>query len=367
MLPVILLGILDNLNTRFWKTIFSPPAVFWLIWILYALINTFLIVGYYSSTEQSRFVFVSSIFVSFLLLLFIIVCKSDTEDLINVLIFAFFCRLLLSFIFDTLEPSGVEYIKRFGTEFNSNIVGIGALFLVSLISLKKINFKSLNILDYPVAVLATAAIFLTASRKTYIAALVLLAGFFYISRSRSLAKNLLLAAFAALILFFSITWSLGNTAVGERLVAVYEKTLYAREVEQMFDHRASYFVNGWKLFKEHPINGIGLRNYPHFNKSKHNLHTEYMVQLTECGLIGTFLFVIFYLYIIKWLFLIRRKMIPYKNIAETYLLFLLIMFVLIFGTWQYNIPIMWVLIALAVRFIKEASAPTYCAQIEEQQ
>lgn len=356
LLPAILLGILDNLNRKFWKTVFSPPAIFWLLWIIYALINTFLFVGYYSSTEYSSpLVFVSSIFVSFLLLLFIIVCKSDTEDLINVLIFAFFCRLMLSIIFDTIAPSGVDYIQRFGKDFNSNIIGIGALFLVILILLKKISYETLNILDYPMVLLALATAFLTASRKTYVALLVLAAGFLYIVRSRSLAKNMLLAAIAAFILFSSITWTLKNTAVGERFVYAYEKTLYAREVEKMFDHRAGYFINGWAIFKEHPINGIGLRNYPYFNKSSLVLHTEYMVQLTECGLIGVLLFSLFYFHIVKYLLLIRRKTEHFKKTAETHFVSLLVMFFLFLGVWIYNMPMMWVLIALAVRFIKGVS------------
>jgi len=353
LLPVILLGLLDNLNNRFWKSIFSPPAVFWLIWILYALINTFLIVGYYSSTEQSPFVFISSIIVAFLFFLFIIACKSSSRELINVLIFAFFCRLLLSFIFDTLEPSGVEYIKRFGTEFNSNIIAIGALFLISLIFLKYIIYESFNAFDVCVSVISTLTIFLTASRKTYLALIVLIIGVVYITRSKYFIKNILLGALVFIMLFFGITWTLDNTAVGKRLLQSYENTIYAKDVEKMFDSRAGYFINGWKLFKERPINGIGLKNYPYYNQSTHNLHTEYMVQMTECGLIGIFLFILFYWYIIKWLLLIRKVIIPHKVIAETYLVFIVVMFSLFFGAWKYNIPIMWVMIALAVRFIKD--------------
>jgi len=352
LLPVILLGLLENLNNRFWKSIFSPPAVFWLIWILYALINTFLIVGYYSSTEQSPFVFISSIIVAFLFFLFIIACKSNSRELINFLIFAFFCRLLLSLVFDKLEASGVEYVQRFGTEFNSNIIAIGALFLISLIALKYIIYKSFNAFDMCISIISILTIFITASRKTYLALIVLIIGLVYIFRSKYLIKNILLGTLVFIILFFSITWTLKNTTIGERIVAGYEKTIYAKEAEQMFDNRAGYFINGWELFKKYPVNGIGLKNFPYFNQSTHNLHTEYMVQLTECGVIGTFLFIFFYWHIIKWLLLIRKVIIPYKVIAETYLVLIIVMFALFLGAWKYNIPIMWVLIALAVRFIK---------------
>jgi len=352
LLPTISIGILDNLKGKLWETIFSRPALIWLLWIVYALINTFLIIGFFSAPLQNQFIFVSSIIVAYLLFLLIIVCKSGTKELVNFLIFAFFCRLLLSLVFDKLEPSGVEYVQRFGTEFNSNIIAIGALFLISLIVLKYIIYKSFNAFDMCISIISILTIFITASRKTYLALIVLIIGLVYIFRSKYLIKNILLGTLVFIILFFSITWTLKNTTIGERIVAGYEKTIYAKEAEQMFDNRAGYFINGWELFKKYPVNGIGLKNFPYFNQSTHNLHTEYMVQLTECGLIGTFLFIFFYWHIIKWLLLIRKVIIPYKVIAETYLVLIIVMFALFLGAWKYNIPIMWVLIALAVRFIK---------------
>jgi hypothetical protein len=352
-LPVISIGILYNLNMQFRRTMFSRPAAIWLIWIIYGLINTFLIIGYHSTTEQNPLVFISSIIIAYLFFLLVIVCKSSTKELINVLIFSYSFRLMLSFIFDTFESSGREYVARLGSDFNANIIAIGALFLASIILLKKISFGSLNKIDYPISVAALLTIFLTASRKTFIALIVLIIGFIYVTRSRYLIKNVLWGSLAFIILFFGIMWSLENTAVGERLVSAYEKTTAAKEQEQMFDNRMGFFIDGWTIFKENPINGIGLRNFPYVNGTTHVLHTEYMVQLTECGLIGAFLFLLFYGHILKKLLLIRSKIEPYKKIAEAYLVLLFVMFFLFLGAWKYNIPIMWVLIALAVRFIKE--------------
>src|SRR4030043_323395 len=104
--PVVLIGFLDNLNGRFWNTIVSRPGSIWLIWILFALINSFLITGYYGQIGQNPFVFISSIVIAYLFFLFIIVSKSDTLALINVLIFSYFVRLLLSFVFDTFGYGG---------------------------------------------------------------------------------------------------------------------------------------------------------------------------------------------------------------------------------------------------------------------
>jgi len=351
-------SLIDNFRKVLFKTMFSRPASFWLVWIIYVLINTFLFTGFYPVIEQNPFVFISSIIIAYLFFLFIVVSKSDTATLINVLIFSYFCRLLLSFAFDTFGLSGSDAIERFGAEFNSNSVAIGALFLILLILLRKVVFNSIRKIDYFMLLLAIWTILATASKKTFIALIVLVLGLTFISRPKYIVKYAFLLIPLMILLVLGVNWSLNNTAVGERLSNTYEKTMNAREQEQMFDRRASYFIYGWELFKEHPINGIGLRNYMYVNKSAHVLHTEYMIQLAECGLIGSILFVLFYWYIIKGLLSIRRKVNYYKKIAETHLLALSIIFSLFFGAWSYNIPMMWVLIALAVRFSIEAQEQT---------
>jgi len=137
------------------------------------------------------------------------------------------------------------------------------------------------------------------------------------------------------------------------MIDSYEKTQRARTIEAMFDHRAAQYIIGWETFKNNPINGVGLSNFVNVSGYSTPLHSEYMVQISECGLIGVSLFALFYGYIIKKLILIRSVFPSSKKTAEIHLLSILIMFVLFFGSWIYNNPMMWSLIALAVRFIKE--------------
>ncbi len=361
LLPVIFIGVIDNFN-KIIKTVLSAPAFIWFIWILYVAINTFLITGHYYAHNQV--VFVSSIIIAYLFFIFIIASKSSTADLINVLIFSYLFRLLLSFVFDTFAADEYEYIERLGLEFNANLIAFGALFLIQLIMLRKVSFDSLKIINYFMIAVAILAIFLTASRKNFISLIIIALGYLHIMRSKSNIRIALKVIAAVLILFVSANWALHNTGLGERIIVAYERTIYAEQKEKMFGHRMGYYIYGWEIFKENPINGIGLRNYPYVNRSLHVLHTEYMVQLTECGIIGTFLFVLFYGYIMKWLFFVRRKIIPYKNIAEMHLLSMLTMFILFLNTWIYNLPVMWVLIALSVRFIRETKTSITYTQLE---
>jgi O-antigen ligase len=133
------------------------------------------------------------------------------------------------------------------------------------------------------------------------------------------------------------------------------ETVEAREElnpERMFDGRARYYLDGWDLFLNNKINGIGLTNFMYYDIRSRALHTEYMAQLAEGGLIGTLLFLLFYSYIIISLFKIRKNK-SLKKSAEAYLLSMIIMLILFTGVWIYRNPMMWVLIGLSIRFIFE--------------
>jgi O-antigen ligase len=353
LLPVIGIGLIDNFNREFFRTIFSRPTVIWLIWIIYALINTFLITGFYHHRDQNPFVFSFAIIISFLFFLFIINKKTNESELIDILIWAYFIRLLISFIFDTTAIKGYDFVARFGVDFNPNLVGFGALFIIVLLLIKKIYKHNISIIYYLIAALSIYTIIISASKKTFISLIILAIGFLFVSREKMYLKKIVKYSAFSIVTLLSVLWVLNNTTVGLRLIDSYQKTQRARTIEAMFDHRAAQYLIGWDTFKENPINGVGLSNFVNVSGYSTPLHTEYMVQITECGLIGFALFVVFYGIIIKKIILIRRLSSSFKIYAEVHLLSLLIMFVLFSGAWIYSNPMMWVLIALAVRFIKE--------------
>lgn len=57
--------------------------------------------------------------------------------------------------------------------------------------------------------------------------------------------------------------------------------------------RAAQYMLAWDLFLEYPITGIGLKNFSVMANYPFVLHTEYMVQLCECGIIGSALYLLF--------------------------------------------------------------------------
>ena len=354
LLPVLLMGISDNIKkVSFWNSISSKPASIWLAWIAFALLNTFFITGFHHPGNQSPFVFISAILITFLFFVLIIAKNTDTEKLIVVMQLAFAVRLILSYIFDSSSIQGTDTVERFGSEFNSNAIAFGALFYLVLMAIKKVQFSRTHFVEYLLAFISIGTILLTASKKNFLILIFLIAGYIVIKRSKGVIKNVILGSFFLGILSIGVMWAINNTDIGLRIIDTYNKSVNADSTDKMLDHRMTYYTNGWEFFKDNPINGIGLINFPHRNNSTHVLHTEYMVQLTENGIIGTILFILFYGYILNALIKIRKSNKEQKKQAEIYLLALSVMFILFFGSWIYNNPLMWVLIGLAVRFIRE--------------
>ena len=63
--------------------------------------------------------------------------------------------------------------------------------------------------------------------------------------------------------------------------------------------RTDQYILGWQLFEEHPFTGIGLSNFRKVTQYSYQLHTEYMVQFAECGIIGVVLFFLYFKKLLK--------------------------------------------------------------------
>ena len=71
-----------------------------------------------------------------------------------------------------------------------------------------------------------------------------------------------------------------------------------------------------EMFLQNPWTGIGINNFCWQNNYHEGLpfHTEYMVQLAECGIIGTLIFIVFYYGMLKRLLICYRKKLARKEV-----------------------------------------------------
>jgi O-antigen ligase len=123
-----------------------------------------------------------------------------------------------------------------------------------------------------------------------------------------------LALFFAL-LYWGLSYMMDNTMIGERFAETAEQSnAEFTESESTNDvlntllgDRAIQYEMGFGLFLIHPLTGIGISNFMPVTGFPYRLHTEYMVQLCENGIIGFSLLMLFYYFLIKKL-LERRRM-----------------------------------------------------------
>ena len=94
-----------------------------------------------------------------------------------------------------------------------------------------------------------------------------------------------------------------NTVMGQRLSMIEETSMTYGAENSLFlkfmGDRAFFYIYGFELFLKNPLNGIGLTNFPIYMNTEVPIHSEYIVQLCECGLIGSFLYLLFNASIIR--------------------------------------------------------------------
>ena len=141
------------------------------------------------------------------------------------------------------------------------------------------------------------AIVLSGSRKGMLSIFII---FFmsYVGKKTDMSmKQLIRIGFIAMIAYLVVQIIMTYTVAGLRIQAGLEEEEYADNwfLSKMGD-RAFMYDYGWELFLENPLTGIGLQNFRWQNALgiELALHTEYMVQICECGIIGSVLFLIFY-------------------------------------------------------------------------
>ena len=329
------------------KLFFKKPISIWFLWIGYSLINMFN--SELSTSENLNISFLG--FVIMPLLLMVVISSVEgykIKELLNVLLFASLLKILISFVFDSF---GNEFGgNRFGAEFNANMLGFSGNIVLLLLLVIKSLFKKLNLFHLLAAGIAIFIIYITASRKSFLCLVVIAYGYIYIFSGNQNVIKYFRMALGGLLLFSLGFFVFKDSEVVRRLTDTLSETSQAKTELEMFDGRAIQYVEGIEVFNDNKLTGIGLLNYKHFDEWELVLHSEYLVQLIECGIIGSILYLYFNVYIIRKLLKLRKYK-NYNQSANVFLLYFIILIFLSFGSWTYNLMIWWIITGLSVRFI----------------
>lgn len=351
LLCLVLVGVSNEMRYKnFWKNLNSEPYKYWFIWIIYTLINTFYITGYYSDISKSTFIFL--VFQSFFVLLLISNKRYPILHLINLFMWAFFVRILFSLFFDSFTSLGNDETLRLGEEFNANQIALGGLFLIILIGVKKLFTNKLSSVNYIQFVFALYIIAITSSRSAAIAAIFVILSYIYVYRSKNLLKRYFKYFIVIILVFLSSIYTLNNTPIGARFVESFHKTINADSPEVMFDSRMGQYLQGINQFKNNPINGVGLHNFSAVGPVEVTAHSEYIVLFAESGIIGVLIAFIFYRHIFVSIRKRKKNNVIDKRICEYFIFVMMTMLFVMTSTWVYIMSIFWIPIGIIIKYYK---------------
>ena len=335
--------------TTYSKKVFTVPYVYWWMWTIYAIINTVRSGG----IDEDPLMFYANRVLSGA----IVMTVSAVEFQRNT-------KMFLKFLTTLLLIYGLLGLKDFNFSLGAHnmdmwehgISDLGNMLPITLVYLCYIvlfrnNLSAINkkilfiILAFIVATVITAA-----TRKAFVAIVIILV-FSMMNNLLQTPGKAIKYLFILLIGYFAMTLLLENSFLGNRFTMASEEASGSEFSNNWFlsamGDRAIMYVGGWKVFLDNIITGIGLRHYLNFSSLL--LHSEYMVQFTECGLIGFTLFISLYIHIIKGLICALKIKNMHKYTFTCIGVVVAILF-MSFTAWTYEFPICFITLGIVIGY-----------------
>lgn len=358
--------IINCKRRMFQKLLYSKPIGIWLIWCVYVTLNTY-IQGY----EQSQTSFFNFALIQVFCPCMIMAVSAyeyiiDARKLLRILLWVF---LIYAFIGTFVMDIGYMAEKEGAVSVNTlgNILALNVMMLIFwsgfLYCRKEMTLRTTIIL----ILFAVGIIVVSATRKALGAGVIMIIALM-LSQVKLTFNSFIKMIFPILILYYGFIYVMNNTQMGERLDMMEET---AGDMQERYDigdnfflkavgDRAPQYVLGTQLFIKNPINGIGLKNFPRKSGFPYFLHSEYMVQICECGIIGCILFVMFYVNIIRRLLGKYKKGGAYRQIAIMLLGTMVALLFTYLTAWTYSFPFYFVVLGSMVGFTFSAEINQKC-------
>ena len=291
-------------NRSFNRILLKKPLLIWLVWCCFAFINYYIHPHEYN--PLSVIVLYRMIFIP-LIVMFVIV-KEYLNNSLNVL---WLC--LITHVFYMIFGFYFDRGILFRNLDEENVLGNAYAIISSFTIFYLILLNRLKKLRTPIAILmiflALTALSMSGTRKAFGAGIILIAFWAYSYLQLRKVKSVLLAIVFVVVGFTVYGFLLENTYMGERMDYLSEQGEQYLPAEapaflSIFGDRASHYYYGWKIFLNNPIIGVGTAqsHVPQGLGSLVYVHSEYIAQLSDFGIIGFILFMLFYYIILKNLF-----------------------------------------------------------------
>jgi len=340
-------------DNRFLKSdVLSKPALFWGLWVIYSALNLGFN-GFYMEIDFIYF-FVLILFSPFVVMT--IAAKETTRNPEKIfklftIVFTIFTVLSVTILGGVHEVHENRLSGEMGNAGPLNAIYV--IFFAGLLLVhKKLKWRTFT----PLIVFAVSVIAMAGTRKAFGAAIIIFLTI-ALSQIKFSAKNIVATLILLVSFYFGVNYALENTSLIERFEIGMEvgNEMNSTSIETLgvLGDRTENYIKGWEIFKENPITGIGLKNYVYKNHGPLVIHSEYIVQLAESGIIGSILFFLFYFWIGKNLIHLWRKN-PLQSRAALWVLaggFGAILFIN-FTAWTYEFKQYFAAFGVMIGYIK---------------
>ena len=350
-----LLIIITHINNyKFRKVLASSSVVVWGLWGIYTAFNwAFKRID----PSQTAWIYLGNqiylVWITFVVVIY--ECHRNYQSVLKLILYSFIIYVIFGLLFQS--DSQYENSDRQGAILG-NMLPLNSLsmFAVAIFMyIKKwITFQKLSL----VLGLALTAIFFVATRKALGGVFILLFFLLIAKYPLSKAKNLIYILCGFLILYTGITLIMDYTILGERIQDINESAekynTSGIDFLNLLGDRAYFYIRGWELFLEHPLTGIGIGNFVYLDWLELPFHTEYMAQLAENGIIGTLLYILFYITLFKQIFQAKKKGIINIELYPFLGWICTILFVSL-TAWVYSFVHYYIVMGLVIGYIQKKS------------
>lgn len=299
---LILLSILVLLfnNRQLFNIQFQKPIVYWLIWCLFAFINYYL---HPHISEISLVYLYQKIFIPLIVMTVVIKeYDNDPKRLLVCCLITHIAYMILGYYFD----SGILYRDLGEENVLGNRYAITICFTIFYLSiLNKFN-KINNLLYLIITMIVLFVLAMSGTRKAFGAGIIFVVFWSISIFNKKKLSSWLLISTIVIGGMFAYNYLMENTYMGMRMDFLKEQQEEYRLPHDapnflyLFGDRSPHYYYGWLNFLEKPILGVGAgQSRVNYYGYASYIHSEYMVQLTDNGVIGFSLFLLFYLWISK--------------------------------------------------------------------
>lgn len=301
---LLLNSVFDRLFLK--NYIFSSPIFVWLIWVLYSVLNL-KYEGY--NGELSFLIFCINQLLTPLVVM-ILTAKESVRDNIGVLKYLVIIFSIYAILSITVLSSSDAVVDGRSIGALGNIGPLVSLYIAFYSALLFAHNRIGIPLFLAFLTLSFSVVIPSETRKAFSAEIIILI-FFLLSQFRLTYGRVIVSLLGVGIMWAGIDYALNSTNMAQRFQESVDQagnwnTSGIKALDLLGD-RAKFYIDGWDIFLDNPINGIGLQNYYNLGYGQYAIHSEYMVQLAESGLIGFFLFALFNSLIARNIYLMNMR------------------------------------------------------------